>query len=62
MGSEMCIRDSVLTEFPETQTSLLANIKSLDDRQAWEDSLLSTDQPSIELPANADSNPLTQKI
>lgn len=25
-----------MTEFPETQTSLLASIKSLDDRQAWE--------------------------
>ena len=56
-----------MTEFPETQTSLLANIKSLDDRQAWE-RFVALYRPAIYRIARkrgfqpADAEDLTQRV
>ena len=56
-----------MTEFPETQTSLLANIKSLDDRQAWE-RFVTLYRPAIYRIARkrgfqpADAEDLTQRV
>ena len=56
-----------MTEFPETQTSLLANIRSLDDRHAWEQ-FVSLYRPTIYRIARrkgfrpADAEDLTQHV
>ena len=56
-----------MTEFPQTQTSLLASIKSLDDRRAWEQ-FVSIYRPVIYRMARkrgfqaADAEDLTQRV
>lgn len=56
-----------MTEFPETQTSLLASIKSLDDRRAWEQ-FVAIYRPVIYRMARkrgfqpADAEDLTQRV